>query len=262
MIRFRSPGKVLNEIDLLVNKYNVRNLKIIDELFVLRESHYMTIAEGIIDRGYALNIWAYARVDTVKPENLKVLKKAGVNWLALGIESAVPEVRDGASKRMLISDIKDVVRRIQGAGIYVIGNYIFGLPHDNFDTMRRTLDMAKELNCEFANFYSAMAYPGSRLYDKAIENNWPLPDSWHGYSQHSYDCRPLPTEYLSPAEVLKFRDDAFHEYFEATKYLNMIECKFGTAVKKHIMSVTARRLKRATMPKCSAQGNDIKTGKR
>ena len=69
-IRYRSPNRVVDEIDFLVNTYGVRNLKIADELFVLHEKHYMAIVELLLERQYDLNIWAYARVDTVKPENL------------------------------------------------------------------------------------------------------------------------------------------------------------------------------------------------
>lgn len=243
-IRFRSPRAVLEELDFLVKKYKVKNVKIIDELFVLKEDHYMSIVEGIMERGYDLNIWAYARVDTVKVENLGKMKKAGINWLALGIESANPSVRDGAAKQMHAIDIKTLVRAIQDSGIRVIGNYIFGLPDDTIETMRETLNMAKELNCEFVNFYSSMAYPGSKLYDMALKNAWELPDSWHGYSQHSYDCKPLPTKYISASEVLKFRDDAFHEYFENPRYLQMLEKKFGRHVRKHIEELTETRLKR------------------
>ncbi len=114
---------------------------------------------------------------------------------------------------MRTNDIKKVVGNIQDAGIRVIGNYIFGLPDDTVETMQETLDMAMELNCEFANFYSAMAYPGSKLYEIAVREGWKLPDEWHGFSQHSYEMLPLPTKYLSAPEVLKFRDDAFHKYF-------------------------------------------------
>ena len=110
--------------------------------------------------------------------------------------------------------------------------------------MRETLDMAKELNCEFVNFYSAMAYPGSKLYGIAIENHWKLPDSWQGYSQHSYETMPLPTKHLSSIEVLEFRDDAFHEYFSNPNYLDMIELKFGSAVRSHVQEITSSRLKR------------------
>jgi anaerobic magnesium-protoporphyrin IX monomethyl ester cyclase len=243
-IRFRSPQVVAEEIGMLVDRHGVRNLKIMDELFVLKESHYMTLVELLLKKGYGLNIWAYARVDTVKAENLAKMKKAGINWLALGIESANPDVRDGAQKRMRVKDVKAVVKAIQGAGIRVIGNFIFGLPEDTCETMQETLDMAVDLKCEFANFYCAMAYPGSGLYDVALEARWPLPDAWDGYSQHSYETRPLPTRYISAREVLAFRDNAFHNYFQNPDYLNMIEQKFGPEVRTHVGEMTATRLKR------------------
>jgi len=243
-IRYRSPERVVAEIDLLVRDYGIRNLKIVDELFVLHEPHYMGIVDLLIERNYALNIWAYARVDTVKPENLAKMKQAGINWLALGIESANPDVRDSAAKRMRVQDVQQVVQQIQNAGIRVIGNYIFGLPEDTLATMQETLDMALELNCEFANFYSAMAYPGSKLYDLAVASGWQLPATWHGYSQHAYECLPLPTKQCSAAEVLKFRDDAFHAYFANPAYLTMVEGKFGRPVREHIERITASRLQR------------------
>jgi hypothetical protein len=100
--------------------------------------------------------------------------------------------------------------------------------------MMETLELARELNCEFANFYSAMAYPGSPLYALALENNWPLPESWSGYSQHSYDCQPLPTAAISAADVLRFRDNAFDAYFKNPRYLEMVTQRFGWETRKHI----------------------------
>jgi anaerobic magnesium-protoporphyrin IX monomethyl ester cyclase len=111
--------------------------------------------------------------------------------------------------------------------------------------MQQTLDLAKDLNCEFANFYSAMAYPGSPLYGMALSNGWALPERWSGFSQHSYDCLPLPTEKLSAAEVLAFRDAAFHDYFEDSKYLDMISEMFGAETRRHVEEMTRTRLRRA-----------------
>lgn len=252
--RMRSPEGVVAEIDLLHGRYGVRTYKIIDEMFVLNERHVTAICDLLIERDYGLNIWAYARVDTVKPHMLDRLRRAGFRWLALGIESGSRHVRDGASKSLKSDDIVDIVREIQKAGINVIGNYIFGLPDDDARTMRETLDLAKELNCEFANFYSAMAYPGSALYAMALAKGWPLPESWSGYSQHSFDCRPLPTEKASAAEVLKFRDDAFHEYFADRRYLDMVTQRFGWDTRRHIEAMSRTRLKRRLVEEMAAAG--------
>lgn len=243
--RMWSPEWTIRQIDVLVNQYGVKNIKFVDEMFVLNRKHVIGICDHIIERGYDLNIWAYARVDTIKDGFLDKLKLAGFRWLALGIESGSKHVRDGVEKgRFGGSDIIKVVRDIQDHGINVIGNFIFGLPDDTLTSMQETLDLAIEANCEFANFYTAMAYPGSKLYNEAIANGWDLPDTYIGYSQHSYETKPLPTETLSSAEVLRFRDQAFTTYFTNPRYLEMIESRFGMDVLKHINRMLDLKLRR------------------
>ncbi len=244
-IRYWSPENIIKQIDTLVNTYGAKNIKIPDEMFVLNERHVIGICDHIIERGYKLNIWAYARVDTVKEKFLQKLKQAGFNWLALGIESGSKHVRDGVEKgRFGDTDIAAVVNKIRDSGIYVLGNYIFGLPDDTYESMSETLQMAKELNTEWANFYSAMAYPGSKLYGMAIENNWKLPEDWIGFSQHAVDTLPLPTEKLSGPEVLAFRDMAHKSYFTGPEFLAMVKKKFGQRVVDHIHDTLKVDLKR------------------
>ena len=250
--RMRSPRAVVDEIALLHDTYGVKTFKIIDEMFVLNDRHVNAICDLLIERDYDLNIWAYARVDTVKPGILDKLKRAGILWLALGIESGSAHVRDGAEKAFSQDDIIAIVGEIQKAGIHVIGNFIFGLPDDTLETMQQTYDLAVELNCEFINLYSAMAYPGSPLYAQAVSQDLPLPESWSGFSQHSYDCQPLPTDHLSAAEVLGFRDQAFHDYFSNDRYLDMVTQAFGWDTRKHIEEMTRHRLKRKILEERNA----------
>ncbi len=244
--RMRSPEAVVGEIEHLYRTYGVRTFKIIDELFVLNDRHVRGVCEGLIAKGFSdeLNIWAYARPDTIKPGQLAMLRKAGIRWLALGIESGSKKVRDEADKSLKSDDIKGIVEQIQKAGIHIIGNYIFGLPEDDLETMRETLELAKELNTEFANFYSGMAYPGSRLYEQALQADWALPASWSGYSQHAYDAQPLPTKHLAAAEVLRFRDAAFDEYFTNQRYLDMVAQRFGLETRRHLEAMTRHKLRR------------------
>ena len=242
--RFWSPQAVITQIDKLVHDHSVRNVKIADEMFVLNPRHVHGICDAIIERGYNLNIWAYARVDTVKDDMLDKLKRAGFNWLAFGIEAASERVRDDVDKAFGQDEIFRTIEKVRAAGINVIANYIFGLPEDDLASMQATLDLALELNCEFANFYSAMAYPGSQLYNLALQNGWTLPQKWSGYSQHSYGTLPLPTKYLSGPEVLRFRDQAFYTYFNSVAYLEMINRKFGPETAAQIRQMTSHKLER------------------
>ena len=242
--RFWSAQAVVAQIDKLVTQYGIRNIKIADEMFVLNSRHILGICDAIIERGYDLNIWAYARVDTVKDGMLEKLKRAGFNWLAFGIEAASDRVRDDVDKGFDQEVIFRTLEKVRATDVNVIANYIFGLPEDDLDSMDATLNLALELNCEFANFYSAMAYPGSQLYNLAIREGWPLPEKWSGYSQHAVDTLPLPTKYLSGAEVLRFRDEAFHRYFGSPQYLRMIEAKYGSLTAEHIREMASQRLVR------------------
>lgn len=135
------------------------------------------------------------------------------------------------------------MQKIRAAGVYAVGNYIFGLPDDTMETMQETLDLSLEINSEFANFYSAMAYPGSPLYEMAKEKGLLLPDDpggpgWVGYSQHAYETLPLPTDNISAGDVLRFRDEAFLKYFTNPEYLKMITTRFGDKAVEHIQEMT------------------------
>jgi radical SAM superfamily enzyme YgiQ (UPF0313 family) len=249
-IRYWSPEVIIKQIDHVVETYGIKTIKIPDEMFVLNKRHVLGICDLLIERDYGLNIWAYARIDTVQPDFLEKLRAAGFQWLGIGIESASKFVRDGTLKgRFGNEDIKHVIADIRGAEINVSGNYIFGLPDDDDVSMRETFDLALRLNTEWANFYSAMAYPGSPLYDFARQRGWLLPDDvggpgWIGYSQHGYDTLPLPTNKLTGVKVLEFRDQAFNKYFTSDNYLSMIGRRFGPEAAAHLREMTKIKIRR------------------
>ncbi len=242
--RYWPVERVIAEIDTLVNRYGVRNIKIADEMFVLSRKHVLGICEKLIERRYGLNIWAYTRIDTIKEGMLPALRDAGFTWLAVGIEAGAGRVRDGVDKSFGQDEIHRMIEAIRAEGINVIANYIFGLPEDDLDTMQATLDLSIDLNCEFSNFYSAMAYPGSPLYAAALAQGVPLPAKWTGYSQHSRDCLPMPTRHVPAREVLRFRDEAFQRHYTHPRYLAMLAARFGPGTVENVRRMTEHRLER------------------
>jgi len=247
-IRYWNPEWVLRQIDILVQNYGVRHINMHDELFIFNPKHYMPIAQGLIERGYNLNINAFARVDVLAKtslETLMILKKAGFHWLKLGIETGNTRIRANVGKDTYdIDAVRTAVTKAHGVGIDFCANFMFGLPGDDYNSMQDTLNLALELMPAFPSFFCAMAIPGSDLYEEAIEKGIPLPETWLGYASQGYDFKPLPTEHLTAAQVLEYRDYAFDTYFKNPKYLQMIEKKFGPEAKEHINEMTAIRLKR------------------
>lgn len=247
IFRWWSPEFIINQFDYFAHN-GVKNIKIADELFVLNPHHFERICDLIIERGYDFNIWCYSRVDTCKPQFLDKLKRAGVNWLGLGIENPNTKLRANIHKDGFAEvSITDLIAQVRDAGINVGGNYIFGLPFDTEETMQDTLDFALENPTEMANFYCAMAYPGSPLYKDAVSQKLPLPKSYSGFSQHSYDTLNLPNNSLSSADILRFRDHAWDVYHENQKYQNLVQKSFGDSALNELNQTRKIKLKRQAL---------------
>lgn len=243
-MRFWSPTLIADELEKLA-RMGVETVRISDEMFFLNRRYYEPLLQQIVDRGLNLRMWAYSRVDTVRPSALDLFQRAGIGWLALGIEAGSQLVRREVSKGSFQEvNIRDVCRTVRDSGINVISNYIFGFPDDTHETMQQTLTLALELNTEMANMYPCQALPGSPMYRQARREGWRLPDSYAGYAFLSYECQPLATKHVSAADVLRFRDAAWQTYFSHAPYLDLVENRFGAAQRANVEAMASVRLKR------------------
>ena len=246
-MRFWSPDFIIKEFEKLI-KMGVKTIRIVDEMFLLNPKYYVPLCEKLaeLNKDDSLRMWSYSRIDTVKrPEILKLVRKAGIKWLCLGIESGDKKVRlEVAKGKFEDVDVKDVIKKVHEADIDVMANYIFGLPGDDKDTIKKTFDLSLDLCTAGWNTYAAMALPGSLLYKTAIEKNTPLPKNYEGYSFHSYETVPLPTEKLKAYEILQMRDEAFINYHTNVNFLNLIKKKFGPKAVNNILDMTKIKLKR------------------
>jgi len=204
-MRFWSTDFIIKEFDKLISM-GVKTIRIVDEMFLLNPKYYVPLCEKLAERNKddSLRIWSYSRIDTVKrPEILSLVRKAGIKWLALGIESGDKSVRlEVAKGKFEDVDVKKVIERVHAADINVMANYIYGLPGDTKHTVEKTFKLSLELCTAGWNTYGAMALPGSHLYKDALTKGTKLPDTYEGYSFHSFDTVPLPTESLSASEVI------------------------------------------------------------
>jgi len=243
-MRFWSPGFIIGEFEKLA-ELGVETLRISDEMFFLNKKFFEPLLNLIVERGLKLRMWSYSRIDTVQPHFLDLFRRAGINWLALGVEAGNQMIRHEVSKGSFKDvNIRQVARTIREHGLNIIANYIFGFPEDTRETMQQTLDLALELNTEMANMYPCQALPGSTLYYLARTNGWTLPDSFSGYGFLSYDSQPMPTRHCSAAEVLRFRDDAWQKYFSDPAFLNLVERKFGAGQRRNVETMASLKLRR------------------
>ena len=237
--RFRSIQRVIEEISLLVERYQVKHIKILDELFVTRPQRIEEFCDRLEEKGYDLNMWSYARVDTINRHLLQRLKKVGMNWISYGFETSTAKVLQDIRKGYTLNQVADVIKMTQDAGVSICADVMFGLWEEDYAAMQRTYDFLVTYDFEWANMYPVFVYPGTEPYQKTQ-----APESWKTYALYGYECVPAGTKYLSPAEVLRFRDEAFQNYHSRPAYLRMIEAKFGEETKAHILRMLQTPLKR------------------
>jgi anaerobic magnesium-protoporphyrin IX monomethyl ester cyclase len=243
--RMRNMKDVLAEIDLLVTKYHVKNIKILDELFIIDHPRIEEFYQGLKERNYDLNMWAYARTDTVTPELLKKLRSVGMKWIAYGFESVSQKVLTDISKGSNKDFYDSVIKMSRDAGMYLGVDIIFGLWLDDKDSIEETYQWAKSYNFEWLNIYPAFALPGTKMYsDYLKEGRMQVPKNWEEYGLYGYNCYPLNSEYLTRETILGLRDKKFIEYIQRPEYLKMINKKFGKDCKDYIVEMSQHKLKR------------------
>lgn len=243
--RTHSTDYVMKELEVLKKVYGVTNVRILDNVFTIREDLVEELCDKIIASGMEFNFWAYSRVESIRnPDLLKKMRKAGIRWICYGIEAAHERVRAAVDKPSNPEVILRALEWTREAGIWILGNFIFGLPEDDRESMQMTLDFAKDFNFEWINFYCAMAYPGTKLYDEVKAAGGTLPKEWSGYGQLSPHAQPLATKYLASQEILAFRDAAFIEYNSNPRYLDMLEKTFGRDARDYVLRILKHKLVR------------------
>ena len=243
--RLRDISSVLEEIDILVNKYGVKNIKILDELFIIKNKRMYEFIEGLEKRNYDLNFWAYARMDTVTPDLLNRLRGVGVKWVAYGMESVSQNVLTNIHKGYNRKFYEEVIQMTREAGMSICADFIAGLWLDNYETMQETYDFAVGQNFEWLNLYPAFAYPGTPMYTQYLdEGRIEDTDNWAEYALYGEECKGVPTKFLTSVEVLRWRDEKFLAYHARPEYLSMMEKKFGIKTREHLERMVKIPLKR------------------
>lgn len=168
--RQRSLDNIFEEIDALVEKYNIRYLNILDELFVSNKERVLEFCERI--EKYNL-IWsASTRVDSSSEEIYKRMKKAGCNVVLVGIESANNKILKEMHKNITIEQISNAFNQAQNAGIGMMGYLLLGDKNETFETFSDTIRYYEDNTSYYLGWVRVIVLPGSELYKYALQNNY------------------------------------------------------------------------------------------
>ena len=170
--RARSAQNVLDEVEQIVKDLRIQSIIIYDDLFTLDKRRVQEICEGILDRGLRFEWKCEGRVDRVDGEMLGWMKKAGCSLIAYGVESGNEIGLEYLRKGISLPQIRRAFELTRKAGIRPMAYFILGIPVETFEQGLRTIELAKELSPDYAQFSILSPYPGTKLYEEAQEKGW------------------------------------------------------------------------------------------
>jgi len=205
--KIKSADKVMKELRLLNSKYNVKIVSFFDETFTIDKKRTIKISKIIKDEGLDIKWYCNTRVNLVDKKLLKIMYEGGCRGIAYGIESGSQKILDNAKKEITIDESKKAIKWTKEAGIKAYASFIFGLPGENWKTIRQTNNFVKETLPNSAQFNVAVPYPGSELYDFAVRRGLISNTDWNDLYQHKALMRTeeLTTEDLEKARKLAYR---------------------------------------------------------
>ena len=236
-VRFRSPQSVVQEIRLDQERYGFRSFKFRDPLFGQSRGRLYQLAELLGRLPQKIQFSIETRIDLLRPEMLRVLKRVGLTSVRVGIETPdqqgkgdrhlLPERPFGCSAqkvpvpfsraRVPVDDERqrDFIALCRGMGIRTVAGFLLGFPDDTETLIRGLLDYALQLNPTRAEFQILTPYPGTRFFDEhfcaaavpaASAGGTPAPQE-------------VPGRLLTPEQLRSLQGECFERFYFRWRYV-------------------------------------------
>lgn len=170
-VRVRSPENIMEELWLL-HDLGIHNIHMYADLFTVSRDQVVGLCKLILEQGLKVRWTCNSRVDYVDEEMLQLMGKAGCWMISWGIESASEDILRRARKGAYPDKVERALRWSRQAGIGNWGYFIIGLPGETEETIRQTIDFAKQLPLDLALFHIAAPYPGTPFFFDVLKNGW------------------------------------------------------------------------------------------
>jgi radical SAM superfamily enzyme YgiQ (UPF0313 family) len=198
------PEQVVEQLDIVVNRYGRRNVWFGDDCFNVSGEHIAAICEGILERGIEVDWYYQGRADMVvkHKELLPLMRRAGNRMVQLGIEASNDEQRQALNKQLSTGTAEEAVRLLRAHDVVCQGMIIVGLPDDSPETFKEKVRFVTRLDVDFPVFLVYTLFPGAQDYDKALAEGWierPL-----NYAHHDMAHVLMPTQHMNRQQIWNY----------------------------------------------------------
>jgi len=174
-VRYASAEYALREIEHLLS-LGIKEIYYRDETFSFFNSRNEEICRSIIDKKLDISWICNIRVGTIKKETLALMKRAGCHTIKIGVESGVQEILDKSKKGITLEDTQTLFGWAHELGLYAHAHVMLGMPGEDKDTVKRTIDFVVSLKPTTVDFGICTPYPGTPLFEDLLERHKELKD--------------------------------------------------------------------------------------
>jgi radical SAM superfamily enzyme YgiQ (UPF0313 family) len=207
--RLRSSDDVANEVRYALEQFpNIKEIFFDDDTFNYRKERTIELCRKLKPLNF---IWSCTSRVTTDYETLKAMKEAGCRLLIVGYESGDPQILKNIKKGATVERARQFTQDCHRLGLVIHADFILGLPGESRESIRTTIDFAKQLDCETIQVSVAHAYPGTELYELAVKNGFLVPGSMVDAGGHQLAHIEYPN--LPADEVLESVHRFYDEYY-------------------------------------------------
>lgn len=228
--RAQSPERVVEEIEYYIKRFGTREIAFYDDVFTLDKRRAFAISELMLQKGIKLHWTCETRVNLVDRELLTQMKRAGCYAVSYGVESASPDILKTINKDISADQVEEAVRMTRECGVQAIGYFMIGSPGETPATIRQTIDLAKGLKLDFAQFAITVPFPATKLYQLYKEMGG-AEVAWENFVyEGGGDHTPVfESAELSRAELHDWAKRAYREFYLRPSYVWQRLCQVRSA---------------------------------
>jgi radical SAM superfamily enzyme YgiQ (UPF0313 family) len=214
--RGHSVERVIDELKVLRYKYNKKEIEFLDDTFTLNMKRAIELTKRMYEEGLDIRWSASARVNLFSEEIARNMKMAGAHTVYFGIESGSQKILDFIGKGITPDLAKKSVGIANKAGLNTLGSFIIGFPDDTVEDVKTTINFSKKVGVTVAQFTIATPYPGTRLWNYAVEKKILLTTDWRKFTTLS---PVMKLKNFTSEQILKWLSRAYISFYLRPLYL-------------------------------------------
>ena len=219
-VKMRSAESVVAEM-VEISRLGINEIHFVDETLNLSRQRLINICKGIIASGIKVEFSIRCRVKPFDDEMMRLLKQAGCMRIFFGIESGTQKTLDRMKKHITLQDIEETIALVRKHKLEWVGFFILAFEGETYEDTRATIEFAKRLNPNFAQFTIFTPVPGAPMYVEAMKDKSYKPEIYNDFTadptkgdEYAWWETSLPKE-----TVAKLMEDAYREFYFRPSYI-------------------------------------------